>query len=293
MWPAARPPSREQIRESFGLDVDELAPHEGGFEADAFTDGRWFLKLFRFRPDSDDALAMTVELAARGLPVPAPVRALDGSYTAEHDGRRYALFPFVDGREATWDDADAIAYAMRAMHDIVDLELAQVPIDESPLFKYDGFRSIEVLRDRHDHPWLAGYRDEIQAGVDRLEAVIERARAIEVPNVVCHHDLFPHNIIVDRDGRIAALLDWSHTWLAPREHDLFLALYGPEPVRFLRAYGAEGLDLTHLEYARLASSLRHIAVRVRKEVEREWIGDGIDGLRRLDAHLGLARPFCG
>jgi hypothetical protein len=38
-------------------------------------------------------------------------------------------------------------------------------------------------------------------------------------------------------------------------------------VRFLRAYGAERLDLTHLEYARLARSLRDLAVRIYNEVE--------------------------
>ena len=42
--------------------------------------------------------------------------------------------------------------------------------------------------------------------------------------------------------------------LAPREHDVFAGLCGPDPVRFLRAYGAEQLDLTHLEYARRAAS---------------------------------------
>jgi len=36
-------------------------------------------------------------------------------YTAEHHGRRYALFPFAEGRQATWNDADAIARAMRAV----------------------------------------------------------------------------------------------------------------------------------------------------------------------------------
>jgi aminoglycoside phosphotransferase (APT) family kinase protein len=123
--------------------------------------------------------------------------------------------------------------------------------------------------------------------------VIERARAIDVPHVVCHHDLFPHNVLVDRDGRVATLLDWGHARLAPREHDVFAALCGPDPVRFLRAYGAERLDLTHLEYARLARSLRDLAVRIDNEVDLEGVNSwGFDGLRRVDADLVLARPFC-
>jgi aminoglycoside phosphotransferase (APT) family kinase protein len=128
--------------------------------------------------------------------------------------------------------------------------------------------------------------------VDRLEAVIDKARTIDVPHVVCHHDLFPHNVLIDGDGRVAALLDWGHAMLAPREHDLFAALCEPETIRFLRAYGAEGLDLTHLEYARLARSLRDLAARVVNEVDQEGINTwGIDGLRRVDSDLALARPF--
>ncbi|GAA4571437.1 hypothetical protein GCM10023193_60340 [Planotetraspora kaengkrachanensis] len=264
--------------------MGELRPHPGGFEADAFTDGRWFMKLWRQQPDSDAGLALTAELAARGIPVPAAERALDGSYTSEHHGRRYALFPFVDGRQGTWNDADAIARAMRAVHEVTDLVLPRTDMDEW---------CIEVLRDRRDHPWIVDRRDEVMVNVDRLEAVIERARAINVPHVVCHHDLFPHNVLVDRGGRIATLLDWGHAMLAPREHDVFAALCGPDPVRFLRAYGAEGLDLTHLEYARLARSLRDLAVRIYNEVDLQGVNTwGFDGLRRVDADLELSRPFC-
>lgn len=273
-----------QVRDAFGVGVGELRPQSGGFEADAFTDGRWFVKLWRQQPDNDAALALTAELAARGIPVPAAQQALDGSYTSEHDGRRYALFQFVDGRQGTWNDADAIARAMRAVHELTDIALPHTDMDEW---------SIKLLRDRHDHPWIVDHRSEIMANVDRLEAVIERARTIAVPHVVCHHDLFPHNVLVDRDGRVAALLDWGHAKLAPREHDVFAALCGPDPVRFLRAYRAERLDRTHLEYARLARSLRDLAARIYNEVDQEGVKTwGLDGLRRVDDDLVLARPFC-
>jgi hypothetical protein len=64
-------------------------------------------------------------------------------------------------------------------------------------------------------------------------------------------------------------------------------------VRFLRAYGAERLDRTHLEYARLARALRDVAARIQGEVDREGVDTwGFDRLRRVDADLRLARPFC-
>jgi Ser/Thr protein kinase RdoA (MazF antagonist) len=284
MWSVVAPLVAAQVRDAFGVEVGELRPHPGGFEADAFTDGRWLVKLWRQQPDSDAALALTAELAARGIPVPAAQRTPGGSYTSAHLGRRYALFPFVDGRQATWDDADAIAQSMRAVHEIADLLLPRTDMDEW---------CIEALRDRRDHPWIVDRRDEVMANVDRLEAVIERARAIDVPHVVCHRDLFPHNVLVDRGGRVVALLDWGRTVLAPREHDVFASLCGPDPVRFLSAYRAQRLDPTHLEYARLARSLHDLAVRVDNEVDLDGINTwGFDGLRRVDADLVLARPFC-
>lgn len=146
MWSDVRPPTTAQIREAFGLEVGELRVHPGGFEADAFTDSCWFVKLWRQQPDSDAALALTARLAAWGVPVPAAQRALDGSYTAEHLGRRYAVFPYVEGRQATGNDTVAIARAMRAVHDIADLVLPRADLREW---------CIEALRDRHDHPWLA------------------------------------------------------------------------------------------------------------------------------------------
>jgi len=45
MWSEVRPPTTSQVRDAFGVEVGELRPHPGGFEADAFTDGRWFVKL--------------------------------------------------------------------------------------------------------------------------------------------------------------------------------------------------------------------------------------------------------
>ena len=285
MWSDVPPPATAQLRDAFGVEAGELRQHPGGFEADAFTDGRWFVKLWRQDPDSDDALALTAGLAARGLPVPAAQRALDGSYTSTHRGRSYAVFPFVGGRQGTWADADAISRAMRSVHEIADLALPPTRMHEW---------CIEALRDRRAIHGSVDVAPRSWHGVDRLEAVIERARAVDVPHVVCHHDLFPHNVLIDDDGGVAALLDWGHAMSAPREHDLFAGLCGPEPVRFLRAYAADGLDITHLEYARLARSLRDLAARIVSEVDREGVETwGFDGLRRVDADLALARPFCG
>ena len=113
-----------------------------------------------------------------------------------------------------------------------------------------------------------------------------------MPQVVCHYDMQPHNVLVDDDGRVVAVVDWCWGELAPREQDLFVAFCGPDPVGFLRGYGAEGIDLTHLEYMLLERSIRYATGRVEHEVEREFVDEqGFDWCRRIDSMLDLARPF--
>lgn len=278
----APPPTRTEVRDAFGVDIGELRPRAGGFEADAFTDGRWFVKRWHDTPD-DRALALTHELATRGFPVPAAVRGVDGQHTADHDGKRYAVFPFVRGRDATWDQHADIAAVMRDLHAIGDLDLPRV---ESNLGY--GSKLVELV----DHPWLAEYRGEVEAHVDRLEDALERANAIDVSHVVCHYDMQPHNVLVDDDGRLVAVVDWCWGELAPREHDLFICFDGPDPAAFVREYGAERVDLTHLEYALLARGVRDLAARVYNEVDRDGIEPwGFARMRRLDADLQLASSF--
>src|SRR2546423_7877924 len=234
-----RPPTRTEVRDAFGVDVGDLRPHESGFEADAFTDGRWFVKRWRYDTPDERALALTHALADRGLPVPGAVRALDGQYTAGHGGKRYAVFPFVQGVNATWKHQAAIASVMRDLHDIDDLELP-------PVQSNAGYAP--MLRELVDHPWLAKYRREVEAHVDRLEAALQRLKTIDVPHVVCHYDMQPHNVLVNDDGRLVAVVDWCWGEVAPKEQDIFVAFCGSDPVGFLRAYGARGINLTHLEY---------------------------------------------
>jgi hypothetical protein len=286
MWSAAQPPTTTEVAEAFAIDVGELRPHEGGFEADAFSDGRWFVKLWRHGMPDERVLALTPVLADRGLPVPAAVRAVDGGYTAEHDGKRYAVFPYVPGRNATWEHQAEIAAVMRELHAIRDLDL--------PRLDWEG--GVEtygpMLRELLDHPWLASYRDEVEGHVDRMDDALARAKTIDGPQVVCHFDMQPHNVLVDDDGRLVAVVDWCWGETAPREHDLFVAFCGPDPVRFLREYGAEGIELTHLEFMLLERSIRYATGRVQHEVEREFVDEqAFDWCRRIDAMLDMARPF--
>lgn len=253
--------------------MTEFAPLAGGFVSRCWTDGRQVLKVW------DDGLpASLAVLGDLDLPVAAPLA------TAEVAGWGVAVFPFIRGREATAADAPALARAMRCMHDHPRVDLPRLPIEET--------WCIETMRGLLDHPWIRGRRAEVEAQLDRLESVIERARATPRPAVICHCDFGGHNALIDNDtGEVVAILDWDYARLAPREHDLWAAFEEPDPLLYLDAYGRDiDLDPTHLEYALLARGLRDAAARVATESDRAGVDTwGFDRWRRLDRNLALVR----
>jgi hypothetical protein len=276
MWSGARPPTRTELGDAFGVDVGELRRHGEGWESVGWTDGVWFVKVWRDAPPANLPVLEQLD-----LPVPVPRRALDGALSAPSSVGTVGLFPFVPGRLATRDDWATVARWLRIVHDHPLVDLPAVTIAEP---------CIAELRARLDHPWIRDRRAEVEQHLERLEAVIDRARAVEVPPVLCHTDFGGWNLLIGADGTVTAILDWDWAMLAPREHDLWIAFEEEDPVAFLRAYGATDLDPTHLEYALLRRAVQDLTARVVEETDRDGIETwGFDRWRRLDANLAQAR----
>ncbi len=234
------------LERDYGIMASSIAPHAGGFEADAFVvDGSWFVKVWRHDPPTN--LAVLDELARRGVPAVPPVRTSDGRLATS----THVVYPFIQGRPAPEDPA-LVGRTLRLVHSITDVDLPRTTLDEW---------CIDVLRDQRDHPWIVDRRDQLAGAVDRLETVIDCARGTDVPYVLVHHDLYGDNMIVDDDGDVIAIVDWDHASLAPREHDLWMLIDEERANGLLRAYGERSLNATHLEYASLARALRDLAVR--------------------------------
>lgn len=69
-------------------------------------DGPYFLKCYVDQATAGRAAIAaqhraTTALAARGLPVPAPLADRDGRTVTDHQGRHFALYPWVAGRHRT------------------------------------------------------------------------------------------------------------------------------------------------------------------------------------------------
>jgi Ser/Thr protein kinase RdoA (MazF antagonist) len=267
----------------YGIAVTTLRDHPGGFESDCWAaDGLWFVKMWRHRLPPT-RLTLLNDLAAAGLPVPTPVPTVTGELCALWRGRPYAVFPFVHGKPQADEDWQQTALALRRVHEVHGIDLPYATIDEP---------EIAQLRERLDHPWIKDRGQEIVDNILRLERAIERASAKNVRRVVCHRDFGGYNILIN-NGRVAAILDWDHAVLGPREHDVWMAAERPYGASFLTAYGARDLDLDHIEYALLARALRDMAARVLTQEDRPGVDTwGFQRIAKLEGDLDLFRPFC-
>ncbi|MEU4196537.1 aminoglycoside phosphotransferase family protein [Kribbella sp. NPDC026611] len=272
------------LARDYGLTTSALQPHPGGFRTDAWVvDRRWFVKLWP-AGEKPTGLETLSELAALGLPVIEPVRTVRGELSAMADDRAYAVFPYVEGRTATWDDWRVAARALRQVRDVpprVDLPAGN--LDEPHIWE---------LGRNLDHPWIVDRRDEVAAAIERVRDVIAGLKPVR--EVVCHTDFHGLNLLLDDEGEVLAILDREDAVIGPREHDVWVAAEGPQVVEFLEEYGVRDLDLGHLEYALLARGLRDMSARVLQEVDRPGVDTwGFDRIRRVDRMLEVFRAYCG
>src|SRR4051794_27060917 len=94
-------PPVDELRRDFSLDAQTIVACPFGFASECWiVDDRWFVKVWHDDNHPVD-LGLLERLADCGLPVPRPLRATPAGTS---DGRRYAVFPYVNGRHATGDD---------------------------------------------------------------------------------------------------------------------------------------------------------------------------------------------
>lgn len=271
------------LERDYGLTATELVPHAGGFATEGWVaDRRWFVKRWR-QGERPIGLEQLGELHALGLPVVEPVRTVQGALSALSGSRAYAVFPYIEGRTATWDDWQVVARALRQVH-AAPRQVSLPPADVSE-------PHIHKLAEYLEHPWIVERADVVTAAIARLDDV--RSRLKPVREVVCHTDFHGLNVLIGEHGEVAAILDWENAVIGPREYDLWVAADGEPLVEFLDEYGARDLDADHLEFALLARGLRDLSARVVNEVDRPGVDTwGFDRIARVDSNLETFGPYC-
>ncbi|HZX07038.1 aminoglycoside phosphotransferase family protein [Kribbella sp.] len=272
------------LQRDYGLTVAELVPHSGGFATEGWVaDRRWFVKRWK-AGEQPVGLEQLGELHALGLPVVEPLRTLRGELSATSGSQAYAVFPYIEGRTATWDDWRAVVRALRQVHEVpLQVTLPPADVTEPHIRNLAGYLA---------HPWIADRAHLVTAAIARLDEV--RCRLKPVIEVVCHTDFHGLNVLIGSDGEVAAILDWENAVIGPREDDLWVAADGEPLVEFLDEYGAHDLDADHLEFALLARGLRDLAARVMNDVDRPGVDTwGFDRIARVDSDLAIFRRYCG
>ncbi|MCX4747611.1 phosphotransferase [Kitasatospora sp. NBC_01287] len=199
--------------------------------------GRYFLKCY-VEPATATLAAITAQhratlaLAGLGLPVPPPLTARDGRTTTDHQGRRFALYPWVAGRHRTGAELDPRQCAeLGALLAELHGALAQVcaPVAQpAALPSADPEASAELAARLAA---LAARRRPCSA-FDRL-AEYRLAERIELlathqgrrpdpaaigPSGWVHGDFHGLNLL-HRGGRVAAVLDWDRLRVRPRAEE--------------------------------------------------------------------------
>jgi aminoglycoside phosphotransferase (APT) family kinase protein len=209
------------------------------------------------------------ELAATGFPTP---RVTHFDPQARIDGRRYFVMermagkPLMGGIRASTLLRDGPGLLRRLARITADRQAALHAIDPAPVIEaLDGTPATIERWFEHLQRLIDGGGVGFAAGLNWLIAnrPVERGR-----RVVCHGDLHPGNILVDGDGAVTAVLDWTVATIAEPSLDvgfttmaLSLApIDAPRPVQRIVARCGRGIARSYVR-AYVAGTGADVAAR--------------------------------
>ena len=214
-------------------------------------------------------------LAAKGLPVAAPVTGPDGRLIQHAQGRHWQLTEFLAGVELNHESYWREAWRGEALAQfLIDLRPASqdLVVEREGVFGLGGY----VRRIAHDAKKL---HPETFARLAPLFALMARRLPPDLPVAFCHGDPHPQNMIWGTD-RILGAIDWEFSGLKCALHDMALivgcvgsedeeALDGPLVTAFLDGLRSSG-ELTptleeHLPIWTLALRTAWLAEWLRRE----------------------------
>jgi homoserine kinase type II len=179
---------------------------------------RFFLRLYEEQDlaGAEGETAMIERLAAGGVPTPAPVRRLDGALVSVLQGKPAAVFPWRDGRircqvSVTSVDAGRVGEALARVHSAGAGE-----VRDAGRFRFsDLLARLDRIAASAD-PRFVPIVPTLRASLER----VHRSRDPSLPRGLVHSDLFRDNVLWDRHGEIAALLDFESACRDAYAYDL-------------------------------------------------------------------------
>ncbi|HVV86410.1 MAG TPA: homoserine kinase [Kofleriaceae bacterium] len=168
--------------------------------------------------------ALAAELAAAGVPTPAPLATAAGGHVLVHRGLAISAYPWRTGRHLAADDvtpahALAIGRALAHLHEVgrglpAERRRAGIYTFADLVRRFDGFRDL-------GDPALA---PAVEVLADELAWLAARApvRAAAAHGLI-HNDLFRDNVLWD-GARIVAILDFEQAAGGSLVYDLAVVL---------------------------------------------------------------------
>ena len=183
----------------------------------------YFFRLYE-EQDLEGARAearLLTHLRRHGAKTPAPVTRADGELVGVHEGRAYAVFPFVKGdmrcqRSVTARDTAELGAEIARLH----VAVRGAELRPSRFRVKDLEDRLTVIR-RDAPAALAQHAAEL---TEKLAVCEEgRARTSSGETLMIHGDLFRDNVLFDGD-EIASVLDFESAGQGSRTYDLAVAL---------------------------------------------------------------------
>ncbi|GAA4897940.1 homoserine kinase type II [Stackebrandtia albiflava] len=220
-------------------------------EADA---GEFMLKLFLDVRGPQLAFQFSVlrALAANRVPVVLPVTSSRYTDTLLLDGQEFGVFPWLNGRHRS-----GLALPLPRCRDLgrvlgsIHLTLRsavqtpQQPYHQPSIPVDSALRRVDRLLDLVESRHGGGAFDAVAERTLRMKrgmlAKLAHRRPPDIPVMMAgylHGDLHPHNILLDTNDRVQAVLDWDRMRIGPYSKELVRA------AAFFFTYGDErGVDL--------------------------------------------------
>ena len=255
--------------------------------------------------------AMLAHVAARGWPVAMAIASRDGQTVIEHDGHRYALFPFLEGEAGPAHNPRhlrikgrllarlhrdmALFPAVEQRTDFGRVWELDVPLQAS---RFGTFNA--MLREfGRDRPALAS---AIRAQRYRSLRELARLGYGDLPAVHIHGDFQRDNLLFDR-GEMTGVLDFDHTHRDARVADIAWSIISDcaEPpgetaidprlaAAFVGGYD-EHTSLADVELRLIVPMIRAHNLSILAWALRRWLEAGDPGvLPRIERRVSVRLP---
>jgi spectinomycin phosphotransferase len=132
---------------------------------------------------------------------------------------------------------------------------------------------------------------DVVASMDRLAAELRERR---IPQVICHADLHPSNVLRAAAGGVS-VIDWDDVMIAPKERDFIFTGDPPDGARagspFFRGYGACKADWTALAYFRYERVVQDLIAYAEEALVREDLSEETKRLAAKSFAANLDGPM--